>query len=89
MVTVIILLDNIKVETDVSKQPVRRQLSAILRHFLSSRYQQLLIPLTVYSGVEQAFLAGDFTRVRIFVLFYFMKHAALLEASALQTIHVF
>ncbi|WAQ97261.1 UN93A-like protein [Mya arenaria] len=59
---VAVLLDNISVRTDVSRAPVRHQLSAIARHFLSSRYQQLLIPLTVYSGVEQAFMAGDFTR---------------------------
>lgn len=36
----------------------------IFRHFWNSRYMKLLIPLTVYSGLEQAFVAGEFTRVK-------------------------
>ena len=35
-----------------------------LKHIWRSRYQKLLVPLTIYSGLEQAFIAGDFTRVR-------------------------
>ena len=34
-----------------------------LKHIWRSRYQKLLVPLTIYSGIEQAFIAGDFTRV--------------------------
>lgn len=33
-----------------------------LKHIWRSRYQKLLVPLTIYSGLEQAFIAGDFTR---------------------------
>ena len=34
-----------------------------LKHIWRSDYQKLLVPLTIYSGIEQAFIAGDFTRV--------------------------
>ena len=39
--------------------------TATFRHFWRSRYQKLLVPITIYSGLEQAFLAGDFTRVSL------------------------
>ncbi|XP_053401423.1 protein unc-93 homolog A-like [Mercenaria mercenaria] len=32
------------------------------KHMWRNPYQKLLIPLTIYSGIEQAFIAGDFTR---------------------------
>ena len=38
-----------------------------LKHIWRSRYQKLLVPLTIYSGIEQAFIAGDFTRVSLIV----------------------
>lgn len=37
-------------------------LIATFKHLFSSPAQFLLIPLTVYSGVEQAFVGGDFTK---------------------------
>lgn len=38
-------------------------LMSIVKHFCKSKYLKLLTPLTIYSGVEQAFVAGEFTRV--------------------------
>lgn len=32
------------------------------KHLWKSHYQKLLIPLTMYSGIEQAFIAGDYTK---------------------------
>lgn len=68
VIIILVLLDNIKVRTDVQSQTTKQLLSAIARHFFHSDYQKLLIPITVYSGVEQAFIASDFTRVGI--MFY-------------------
>ena len=36
---------------------------ATFRHMKNSRYQQLLIPLTIWSGLEQGFFGADFTAV--------------------------
>ena len=33
------------------------------KHWLYSDYQKLLVIITMYSGVEQAFMTGDFTKV--------------------------
>lgn len=33
-------------------------------------YQLLIIPLTIWSGIEQAFLGADFTAVGIYYLNY-------------------
>uniref|UniRef100_A0A2C9JVH4 UNC93-like protein n=1 Tax=Biomphalaria glabrata TaxID=6526 RepID=A0A2C9JVH4_BIOGL len=38
-------------------------LVSTFRHLFSSPIQVMLIPLTIYSGVEQAFIGGDFTKV--------------------------
>ena len=38
-------------------------LTSIVKHFWDSKYLKLLAPLTIYSGMEQAFVAGEFTRV--------------------------
>ncbi|KAL4235032.1 unc-93 A [Mactra antiquata] len=65
-VIVAIFLD--KINLDKSKQESgKRRLSFNLlletfRHLGRNDYQKLLIPLTLYSGLEQAFIAGDFTR---------------------------
>ncbi|KAL3858709.1 hypothetical protein ACJMK2_008970 [Sinanodonta woodiana] len=68
--TVVFLLDQI--DLDQTKKRDRKPgrhggdsahlLWEIVRHWRDSRYQKLLIPLTVYSGIEQAFFAGDFTK---------------------------
>lgn len=46
----------------------RRQFSFHLvletaKHWWRSNYQKLLVILTMYSGVEQAFVTGDYTKV--------------------------
>lgn len=33
--------------------------------------QQLLVPITVWIGMEQAFIGADFTQVRVFFLLIF------------------
>ncbi|XP_060577662.1 protein unc-93 homolog A-like [Ruditapes philippinarum] len=62
ILTIAIFLDNIRHETDGREMSTKQLLGAIARHFYNSKYQKLLIPLTVYSGIEQAFIAGDYTR---------------------------
>ena len=34
------------------------------KHLLRSHYQRLLVILTMYSGIEQAFMGGDYTKVK-------------------------
>lgn len=63
IVIVAIFLDKISHETDGRQMTTKQLLGAIGHHFYSSKYQQLLIPLTMYSGIESAFIAGDYTRV--------------------------
>lgn len=68
------LLDNIRLE----KETGRRSFSIILvretlRHCWLSKEQKLLIPLTIYSGIEQAFILSSYTSVSMF-LFVNMKH---------------
>ncbi|XP_058658519.1 protein unc-93 homolog A isoform X2 [Ammospiza nelsoni] len=61
---VIIFLDQIKsdqAETEKEKTPFWSTFLATLRH-LKDKRQCLLIPLTMYSGFEQAFLSGDFSK---------------------------
>ncbi|KAK3600238.1 hypothetical protein CHS0354_030269 [Potamilus streckersoni] len=68
--TVVFLLDQIALDKNKERdrKPGRhggdsvRMLWEIVKHWKDSRYQKLLIPLTVYSGIEQAFFAGDFTK---------------------------
>ncbi|XP_053380264.1 protein unc-93 homolog A-like [Mercenaria mercenaria] len=62
IVTIVMYLDNIDHETDGSQMTTKQLLGAMARHFYNSKYQKLLIPLTIYSGVEAAFFAGDYTR---------------------------
>ncbi|XP_037988605.1 protein unc-93 homolog A isoform X2 [Motacilla alba alba] len=61
---VIIFLDQIKsdqVETEKEKTSFWSTFLATFRH-LKDKRQCLLIPLTMYSGFEQAFLSGDFSK---------------------------
>ncbi|KAK7109183.1 UNC93-like protein [Littorina saxatilis] len=65
VVIVVVLLDPIKLDRETSLED--RKLSpklmvATVKHLISSPAQILLVPLTVYSGVEQAFIGGDFTQ---------------------------
>ncbi|ESO90995.1 hypothetical protein LOTGIDRAFT_178791 [Lottia gigantea] len=64
VIIIVFLLDKINLEKDEKRQgkPSAMLLVATFKHLLSSKAQMLLIPLTVYSGVEQAFFAGDFTK---------------------------
>lgn len=67
VLVVVMLLDPITLEREEGKQ---RQFSfklvlETLRHLARSHYQKLLIILTMYSGIEQAFVAGDYTKVTI------------------------
>ena len=63
MVIVAVFLDRLPKEHTKITTKTKKLVLAILNHFWESRYQKLLIPLTIYSGVEQAFVAGEFTRV--------------------------
>ncbi|XP_076470259.1 UNC93-like protein isoform X2 [Babylonia areolata] len=63
VVFVILLLDPIKLDKESSLED-RKLLSALListaKHLLTSHAQMLLVPITLYSGVEQAFIYVDF-----------------------------
>ncbi|GFR83896.1 protein unc-93 homolog A-like [Elysia marginata] len=61
-----LLLDPITLDNE-NKSGQDRKLSpkllvATFKHLLSSPVQVLLIPITLYSGIEQALLQGDFTK---------------------------
>lgn len=65
MIIVSLLLDPITLDKEASAEDRRLNpglLVATFRHLFSSPAQMLLIPLTVYSGVEQAFVGGDYTK---------------------------
>ncbi|XP_067651790.1 protein unc-93 homolog A-like isoform X1 [Haliotis asinina] len=64
-ITVSLFLDRINLDKDnnkTSKKVSPHLLISTFKHLIKSHYQKLLIPLTIYSGVEQAFITGDFTR---------------------------
>jgi len=48
-------------------------LIATFKHMKDKR-QLMLIPITMYSGFEQAFLTGDYTRVRTLALSFYIFH---------------
>lgn len=65
---IIIFLDQIKsdqAETEKEKLEAPSFWSTFLATFrhLKDKRQCLLIPLTMYSGFEQGFLSGDYTKV--------------------------
>lgn len=69
VVVIAALLDNITLEREQGRQ---RKFSfhlvfETLRHLKNSHYQQLLVVLTMYSGIEQAFMTGDYTKVSMLV----------------------
>ena len=57
------LLDNLKAPHGKEASSLKL-LTLSTRHFLNSRYQLLLIPVTIYRGYAQAFIVSDFTAVR-------------------------
>lgn len=66
-IIVSVFLDKIVLDKETSEED--RKLSPKLmvstfRHLVSSPIQLMLIPITIYSGLEQAFMGGDFTKVR-------------------------
>ncbi|KAL4235033.1 unc-93 A [Mactra antiquata] len=65
-VLVALCLDKIKLDKTKQESGKRRLSFNLLletfRHLVRNDYQKLLIPITLYSGFEQAFFAGDFTR---------------------------
>lgn len=61
--TLLLFLDHAK-QSDDDKNPPRALLIETLRH-LRKPHQCLLIPLTIFSGLEQAFLWGDFTQAYV------------------------
>ncbi|KAL4234804.1 Protein unc-93 A [Mactra antiquata] len=72
VLVVIALLDPITLEREEGQQ---RQFSFHLvletfRHLVNSRYQVMLVVLTMYSGIEQAFIAGDYTQLLLSILVY-------------------
>lgn len=65
MAIVSLLLDPIKLDKESSVEDRKlspKLLVATSKHLISSPAQILLVPLTVYSGVEQAFIGGDYTQ---------------------------
>lgn len=67
-IIVSIFLDKIVLDKESSDQDRKlspRLLIATFKHLFSNPIQMLLIPMTVYSGVEQAFMGGDFTKAYI------------------------
>ncbi|ESO90997.1 hypothetical protein LOTGIDRAFT_163509 [Lottia gigantea] len=61
-VIIALFLDKIDLKKDKNTKPSLSLLIGTFRHLATSPAQILLIPLTMYSGVEQAFFSGDFTR---------------------------
>lgn len=87
MLLVIIFLDQIKsdqAETEKEKLEAPSFWSTFLATFrhLKDKRQCLLIPLTMYSGFEQGFLSGDYTKVwmwmKICFCLIFLCHCVLL-----------
>ena len=65
VIVIALLLDNITLEKEEGKKR-KFNLDLVwetLRHLHRSDYQKLLLVLTMYSGIEQAFMTGDYTKV--------------------------
>lgn len=62
---IVFFLQNVPVHNESEKDKGKfsfHLLADTFKHFWKSPYQKLLVVLTMYSGVEQAFIAGDFTK---------------------------
>lgn len=65
-IIVSVFLDKIVLDKESSTEDRKlspKLLISTFRHLFSSPIQAMLIPMTIYSGVEQAFIQGDFTKV--------------------------
>lgn len=60
-----LFLDPLPPKKDTDQESVFAKVTATLKH-LKKLDQLLLVPITVFSGVEQAFILGDFTKVSFF-----------------------
>ncbi|XP_078617627.1 uncharacterized protein LOC144885578 [Branchiostoma floridae x Branchiostoma japonicum] len=56
-----VFLDKLKSEGE-EKKPGLELLIATLKHLKDDRRQVLLVPITIYSGLEQAYVSGDYTK---------------------------
>ncbi|XP_019639319.1 PREDICTED: uncharacterized protein LOC109481218 [Branchiostoma belcheri] len=56
-----VFLDKLKGEGE-EKKPGLQLLIATLKHLKDDKRQVLLVPITIYSGLEQAYVAGDYTK---------------------------
>lgn len=66
VIIIVVLLDKIKLDKDNHDQYGKFSfdtLIATFSHWWRSPYQKLLMVLTFYSGVEQGFVGGDYTKV--------------------------
>ncbi|KAL5021970.1 hypothetical protein ScPMuIL_001125 [Solemya velum] len=67
-IIIAVFLDKITLDKEAeSKNEPKQKLDfrmfiATFKHLWKSDYQKLMIVITIYSGVEQAFITGDFTR---------------------------
>ncbi|CAG5123752.1 unnamed protein product [Candidula unifasciata] len=67
-IIVSVFLDKIVLDKESSAEDRKlspKLLVSTFRHLFSSPIQLMLIPMTIYSGVEQAFIGGDFTKAYI------------------------
>ncbi|XP_070201072.1 protein unc-93 homolog A-like isoform X2 [Littorina saxatilis] len=67
MVIVALLLDPMTMDNESERDHKLspKLLIATAQHLISSRTQILLVPITMYSGVEQAFIGADFTQAYV------------------------
>ena len=65
---IFVFLDRLKRhDSDEGSSIICSKLTATLKH-LRKPHQILMIPITIYMGVEQAFILSDYSQVRIRVL---------------------
>ena len=70
IILLFILLDNYKRISATKKSSFSIDLLVITVKHIPNKYQLLIIPLTLWSGFEQAFLGADFTRVSLKKYFF-------------------
>ena len=58
---VALLVDPLEIPEMDEKESIWRLASTTLRHTIKNKFQILLIPLTIYSGLEQSFMMESFT----------------------------
>lgn len=55
-------------------------LIATIKHVWKDTRMQMIVPLTIYSGLEQAFVFGDFTAVSVFSCLRINTHTVIDKA---------